>query len=157
MAKSPSSNVEISVIVAGENHSPNSCSGGTTTQESDVSRNNDGAPLRPKLQSKKDRKLQVKQPHISRESLESKRERKACQDPGHHHGRVRRLLDALLRQRAPHDSLHVVLVRRLRVQRLSVAWLRQLHAQPDNLHHLQPRLQERLQKTTMWPKTAVWH
>ncbi|KAK8757725.1 hypothetical protein V5799_004644 [Amblyomma americanum] len=75
MAKSPSSNVEISVIVAGENHSPNSCSGGTTTQESDVSRNNDGAPLRPPLQSK-DRKQQ--QPHISRESLESKRERKAA-------------------------------------------------------------------------------
>ncbi|KAH6938977.1 hypothetical protein HPB50_015338 [Hyalomma asiaticum] len=79
MAKSPSSNVEISVIVAGENHSPNSCSGGTTTQESDVSRNNDGAPLRPKLQHNKDRKQQqVKQPHISRESLESKRERKAA-------------------------------------------------------------------------------
>ncbi|XP_065289986.1 5-hydroxytryptamine receptor-like [Dermacentor albipictus] len=78
MAKSPSSNVEISVIVAGENHSPNSCSGGTTTQESDVSRNNDGAPLRPALHPSKDRKQQQKQPHFSRESLESKRERKAA-------------------------------------------------------------------------------
>ncbi|KAH9369400.1 hypothetical protein HPB48_007178 [Haemaphysalis longicornis] len=77
LAKSPSSNVEISVIMAGNNHSPNSCSGGTTTQESDLSRNNDGAPLRPPpAPHGKDRK----QPHVvtTRESLESKRERKAA-------------------------------------------------------------------------------
>lgn len=75
MAKTPSSNVEISVIAAGNNHSPNSCSGGTTTQESDVSRNNDGAPLRPpsSLHIGKEKKL-----HLTRESIESKRERKAA-------------------------------------------------------------------------------
>ncbi|KAH7965253.1 hypothetical protein HPB49_005408 [Dermacentor silvarum] len=70
MAKSPSSNVEISVIVAGENHSPNSSltSHVTTT----------GRRCDQRCNHNKDRKQQQKQPHFSRESLESKRERKAA-------------------------------------------------------------------------------
>lgn len=70
MAKSPSSTVEISVIVATNNHSsPNSGSGGTVTQESDVSRNHhDGGTLLPK----------AKKHFHTKESLEAKRERKAA-------------------------------------------------------------------------------
>ncbi|XP_064455622.1 5-hydroxytryptamine receptor 2A-like [Ornithodoros turicata] len=71
MAKTPSSTVEISVIMAANNHSsPNSGSGTNATQESDISRNHhhDGGTIL--LKSKKN--------IHTKESLEAKRERKAA-------------------------------------------------------------------------------
>lgn len=62
------------------------------------------------------------------------------QDAGHHYRGVRRVLAAVLHHGPGHAPVQRLLHQRVRVQFFLVAGLLQLHAEPDHLHRVQPRV-----------------
>lgn len=100
---------------------------------------------------------QRKQPtsSYSRECQEEKRDvgsktgAESCQDVSHHHGRLCRLLAALLCVRPPHAPFPSLGLWQLDAECLPLAWLLQLYAQPYHLHHFQPRIPTGIQATFM--------